>query len=484
MDELRIEYLPLDALTPYERNARAHGEDDIAATMESIRVFGFRDPIGVWGPRNIIVEGHGRLMAAKRLGLPEVPVIRLDDMSDEQRRAYALAHNRTAELSRWDETVREMELERITEIDMSAFRFDLSDMREPEPITEDTIPDVPASSLRVNPGDVFMLGDHRLMCGDSTDPTQIDDLLSGHFVRLTVTSPPYGVGKDYEEKGITAWRETINGVVNAIKKKTLIIAWNIGDLFSTGTQFTEPTGAYSVQIMEQAGYRMLYNRIWKKPGGNFAGNNPYYTVTTKPVQDYEYLFAFAETDADRHLEPLKKYLFEQAEIAKVNNDLVKSLNGPKFMCGHWFSDHQWSFIDKSNYARLSEYCQKNKIEAFQENYDELQREYQNSIIFSHNLTKEEFSSWGLYGVWEFSTVHERLGGHAAAFPVELPARFIKIHTQPGDFVLDPFGGTGTTLIACEQLRRRCFMMERDPKYCGVIIERWEKLTSRKAIKQD
>lgn len=100
MDEMRIEYLPLDALTPYERNARQHGDDDIEALMESIRVFGFRDPIGVWGPRNIIVEGHGRLMAAKRIGLPEVPVIRLDDMSDEQRRAYALAHNRTAELSR------------------------------------------------------------------------------------------------------------------------------------------------------------------------------------------------------------------------------------------------------------------------------------------------------------------------------------------------------------------------------------------------
>ena len=128
MDEMRIEYLPLDALTPYERNARAHGEEDIEATMESIRVFGFRDPIGVWGPRNIIVEGHGRLMAARRLGLPEVPVIRLDDMSDEQRRAYALAHNRTAELSRWDETVKALELQSIAEIDMSAFRFDVDDL--------------------------------------------------------------------------------------------------------------------------------------------------------------------------------------------------------------------------------------------------------------------------------------------------------------------------------------------------------------------
>lgn len=140
MEEMRCEMLPIEQLTPYERNARAHGEDDISALMESIRIFGFRDPIGVWGPRNIIVEGHGRLMAAKRLGLPEVPVIRLDDMSDEERRAYALAHNRTAELSRWDETVKALELQKIKEIDMSAFRFDSDEIAGAEAIDLDESP--------------------------------------------------------------------------------------------------------------------------------------------------------------------------------------------------------------------------------------------------------------------------------------------------------------------------------------------------------
>ena len=129
MDELRIEYLNIDALTPYKNNARAHGEEDVAAIAESIRVFGFRDPIGVWGPDNVIVEGHGRLLAARRLGKDTVPVIRLDDMTDEERRAYALAHNRTAELSRWDETIRALELQSIKAIDMSAFRFDVSDLK-------------------------------------------------------------------------------------------------------------------------------------------------------------------------------------------------------------------------------------------------------------------------------------------------------------------------------------------------------------------
>lgn len=138
MGELRIEYLPVTALTPYERNARAHSEEDLPALMESIRVFGFRDPIGVWSSANVIVEGHGRWLAAQRLGLERVPVIRLDDMTDEERRAYALAHNRTAELSRWDETIKALELASISEIDMSAFRFDVDDLvQQVEPIDLD-----------------------------------------------------------------------------------------------------------------------------------------------------------------------------------------------------------------------------------------------------------------------------------------------------------------------------------------------------------
>lgn len=130
---------------------------------------------------------------------------------------------------------------------------------------------------------------------------------------------------------------------------------------------------------------------------------------------------------------------------------------------------------------ISDYCKKNKIQAFEKEYDELEDEYKRKIIFSHCLSKEDFSSWGMYGVWEFSTEHKRLGGHAAAFPLELPARFIKLHTYQDDLVLDPFGGTGTTLIAAEELKRNCAMMEREPKYCDVIIDRWQKITGEKAV---
>ena len=141
MNELRIKYIPISDLKPYEHNARKHEDKDIEAIIASIREFGFDDPVGVWSDENVIVEGHGRVMAAQRLGMTEVPCIRLDHLTDEQRRAYALAHNRTAELSEWDFTVRDDELQGITEIDMELFGFAVDDapdvLDDEEPQTND-----------------------------------------------------------------------------------------------------------------------------------------------------------------------------------------------------------------------------------------------------------------------------------------------------------------------------------------------------------
>jgi len=124
---LKITYLPVDSLKPYERNARKHDFKDIEKIMNSIKRFGFDDPIGIWGEDNLIVEGHGRLIAAKNLGMKEVPTIRLDHLSDEDRRAYALAHNKTAENSEWDFAVLDLELSDILDIDMNDFGFDTPD---------------------------------------------------------------------------------------------------------------------------------------------------------------------------------------------------------------------------------------------------------------------------------------------------------------------------------------------------------------------
>ena len=132
MENLKIEYLPVDALKPYSKNARKHSEKDIQAIVNSIEEFGFSDPIGIWSDKNIIVEGHGWLMAAKRLGMETVPCIRLDHLTDEQRKAYALAHNKTAELSKWFDELLQSELADIEDIDMELFGFDLDSVTEKE----------------------------------------------------------------------------------------------------------------------------------------------------------------------------------------------------------------------------------------------------------------------------------------------------------------------------------------------------------------
>lgn len=140
--KLKIEYLNVDELTPYENNARKHDDDDVSMIENSIEQFDFNDPIGVWGENNIIVEGHGRLLAAKQAGLTEVPCIRLDHLTEEQRKAYTLAHNKTAENSSWDPDMLEKELASIPDIDMSDFGFDLGEDFSPDDFGEDfSLPD-------------------------------------------------------------------------------------------------------------------------------------------------------------------------------------------------------------------------------------------------------------------------------------------------------------------------------------------------------
>lgn len=181
---ITFEWHSVEDLQPYEHNARKHDTEDVEAIKKSIEQFGFNDPIGIWSDENLIVEGHGRLLAAKELGMEEVPCIRLDHLSDEERRAYALAHNKTAELSAWDFNTLDLELAGIEEIDMSQFGFD-SPVEELEAVEDDYEPEIPEEP-RTKVGDLYQLGKHRLICGDATDVDVIDRLMggaeSGHWI--------------------------------------------------------------------------------------------------------------------------------------------------------------------------------------------------------------------------------------------------------------------------------------------------------------
>ena len=421
--ELNIEYLPVDQLTPYEHNARKHQDNDVAAIVSSIREFGFDDPIGVWGGHNVIVEGHGRLMAAKKLGMEKVPVIHLDHLTDEQRRAYALAHNRTAELSEWDEIVKNLELEGISEIDMSRFGFDPFEKDEEE-IAEDT-PPLPPEEPKSKPGDIYRLGRHRLMCGDSTDPDEMDKLLDGAVIDLLLTDPPYNCDVGKNER----FASKNNGV------HILNDSMAEGDFIA----FLSSALRNSAQGMKKgAGYYIWYSAL-------------------------------------HHVE--FELAIRQTEAMKIHSQLIwvksQMAIGPH-------SDYQWQHENCF-------YGWKDGAAHYFTNSRAESTVIEDKSVKLSTMKKGELIQLceKLLGLDEPGTVLRadkptNAALHPTVKPQALLVPLIRNSSKKGWNVLDLFGGSGSTLIACEQTGRTCYMMELDPHYVDVIIARWEEFTGQKA----
>ena len=376
MRQLKIEYLTLNQLKPYAKNARSHHPDDVKAIVNSIREFGFDDPIGIWGD-NEIVEGHGRLLAAQEIGLDRVPCIRLDHLTDEQRRAYALAHNKTAELSGWNFELLDAELSGIDDIDMSLFGFELP-TEEPE-IIEDDAPAVPEQP-RAQVGDLWKLGGHRLICGDSTDVNVIDRLLDGAKAELLLTDPPYGV-KAVENGGHNNGKQA-----GAQKCKDNVYAPIIGD------NTTETARANYEVALVYSDNQIIF-------GGNYF------------------------TD---FLPPSRCWIVWDKKVAGSFAD----------------GELAWTSFDK-------------------------------------NLKICEFMWSGMRRQGD-QKIEGKTRVHPTQKPVGMLAEILKDFSKENDKILDCFGGSGSTLIACEQLNRTCYMCELDPHYCDVIIQRWENLTGETA----
>lgn len=386
--ELSIEYVGLNDIQPYESNARTHGKEDVKAIVESIQQFGFNDPIGVW--HDTIVEGHGRLLAAKEIGLDRIPIIRLDDLTDEQRRAYMLAHNKTAELSNWDMEVLASELKDIADIDMSQFGFDLDLLKDEadDEIQEDEIPE-PPEEPRAKLGDIWKLGGHRLICGDSTEVATIDKLLDGMKVDCVFTDPPYNM--HYDGAGII--RQTVKNVKERIKD---IVDFN----------------AFDISFLSSMDIGSIY------------------IFTSKDlIPDYFKIF--------------DGWKFNILTWVKTNN--------PPMTNNVFLPDIEYLLY-----------------------FHHGKRIWNNGLKPMDIYRKAYFSSR--------SEGHEEAGNvHPTMKPLKLIVDKLKISTNKNSAVLDLFGGSGSTLIACEQLGRKCYMCELDPKYVDVIIERWEKFTGKKAV---
>lgn len=382
--DLKIEYLPVKELKPYERNARKHQNEDVTAIVASIRDFGFDDPIGIWSDKNIIVEGHGRLLAAKKLGMKEVPCIRLDHLSDEQRRAYALAHNRTAELSVWNDELLNLELGDITDIDMEELGFNLEDpLAEAEAVDDDYDIELPEEP-KAKRGDIWQLGRHRLMCGDSTMLDEVQMLTDGAKVDLFLTDPPYNV--NYEGTA---------GKIQNDSMKDDAFRQFLTDAFTNAAMVMKPGASFYIWHADSEGYN--FRQACKNAG---------WTVRQCLIWNKNSLVLGRQDYQWKH-EPC--------------------LYGWKEGAGHqWHNDRKQTTV----------------------------------LDFDRPKKNAE---------------------HPTMKPVPLFDYEICNSTKEGDIVLDLFGGSGTTIMACEQDGRSGYLMELDPKYVDVIIDRWEKFTGERAV---
>jgi len=385
---LNIEIIKIDELIPYEQNPRDN-KAAVDAVANSIANFGFKVPI-IIDQNNVIVAGHTRLLASQKLELDEVPCIRADDLTDEQIRAFRIADNKTAELADWDLDKLTAELAQLEDIDMTQFGFDLSEFEIETEVEEDDFDSDAALEAIIEPkskpGNIYMLGNHRLMCGDSTKSDDLASLMNGEKADLLLTDPPYNIAYEGGTKDrMTIENDNMSG--EDFFKFLLAAFQNASDNMRDGASFYVWYASKEVvnftTALEKASFGVRQELIWNK------------SVFTLGRQDYQW----------KH-EPC--------------------LYGWKDGAAHYFTDDR----------TLS------------------------TVIDFDKPSRSEL--------------------HPTMKPVELFAYQIKNSSKRGGRVLDLFGGSGTTIIACEQSDRAAYVMEFDPKYCDVIIERWEKLTGKTA----
>ena len=395
--------VPVKALKPYKRNPRKN-DKAVEYVANSIRQFGFKVPI-VIDENYEIVCGHTRWKAAKTLGMDAVPCVMADDLNEDQIRAFRLADNKTAEMADWDFDLLEMEFNDIDPelFDMADFGFFQDKEQEeqkPTEVTEDDFDETTVTESVCKRGQIWQLGDHRLMCGDSTSRSDADKLLGGVKADMVFTDPPYGVA--------------------------------IGDKNAT-LNSVQPSGRCCTNI---AGDTMTEEQLYTMLKEAFIN------VREHCKDDASY---YVTSPQGGSLGLMMMMMMMKDAGLEVRHVLMWEKNSATFSLGR------------------------------------LDYDYQHEPMFytwtksHHNYRKGENRTT----VWKYDKPR-KCDLHPTMKPVALVANAILDGAKEDDIVLDAFGGSGTTLIACEQTDRQCRMMELDPHYCSVIIRRWENLTGRKA----
>ena len=498
---MNIIELNLKDLKPYEKNPRKN-DDAVKYVKESIKQFGFKVPIVV-DKNNIIIAGHTRYKASKELGLTKVPCIIADDLTEEQVKAFRLADNKVSEKAEWDLDLLNDELFELKELDfdMDVLGFENVDLNDEEQkeIVEDDVPEPPQEAI-TKYGDIWKLGEHRLMCGDSTSKDCIDELMDGNKADLVFTDPPYGMKK--EKDGVLNDNLNFDDLLDFNKKW---IPLTFESLKENGSWYCwgidEPLMdiyAFILKPMMRKNEITFRNLLtWDKNNGQGQLNEDFRMY---PIADEKCLFVQVgiqalTLNADNYwekYEPIRKYLYDSRIAMGWDVPTMKKIVGHSDLNrDHWTSKSQFNMPTKDVYNKLKKEAERQREEkqinndafrreydAFRREYDDLRREYDDLRAYFDN-THDNMNN-----VWHFDRTSQKerelTGEHATPKPIALCSRAIKSSSRKDEIVLDVFGGSGSTLIACEQLNRKCYMMELDPKYCDVIITRWETLTGKKA----
>jgi DNA modification methylase len=431
LNTLRIEYRPLEALIGYARNPRTHSDAQIAKIVASIQEFGWTNPVLVDGA-NGVIAGHGRLTAARRLGLTEVPVIELAHLSPEQKRAYVIADNRLALEAGWDDELLALELEELSEagFDVLFTGFDegeieallnspddaapaLSDSGE-----DDDIPDAPAMPVS-RPGDVWCLGAHRLICGDATDLAVIAKLMQGETAALCFTSPPYGNQRDYTSGGITDWDRLMRGVFGQLPlSQNAQVLVNLGLIH--GNNEVLPYWDEWIEWMRAQGWRRFAWYVWDQgPGmpGDWCG---------RLAPSFEFVFHFNRQSRKPNKTVPCKFAGQEGHLRADGTSTA--MRGKDGQVNGWAHEGQptQDFRIPDSVIRINRH--KGKI------------------------------GQGI--------------DHPAVFPVALPQFVMEAYTDPGEIVFEPFNGSGTTLLAAQRSGRVGRSVEIAPEYVDVAIKRF------------
>ena len=488
----------LDEIRPYEKNPR-NNNDAVKYVAKSIKEFGFKVPI-VIDKDGVIVCGHTRYKAAKKLKLDTVPCIMADDLTDEQIKAFRLADNKVSEKAEWDFDLLGEEISDLINFDMTDFGFEDILSEEDSEHCEAVEDDFNAeNSIDENTqpitktGDIWQLGRHRLMCGDSTDKACIDKLMDGKKADLVFTDPPYGMKK--ENDGVANDNLNYDDLLEFNKKwipLTFEALTENGSWYCWGTD--EPLMDIYCNILKPMAKqnKITFRNLitWDKGNGQGQMSGEFRMY---PVADEKCLFVMCgvqgfSTNADNYYEawtPIVKYLDEQRQLMNWTIKDTKRIAGHSENSGcHWFDKSQWVMPTEDTYNKWKEAA---KGHAFKRDYEEIKRDYE-EIKRDYYATRAYFNNThdNMNNVWHFdrTTGDERVqaGGHATPKPIALCSRAIKSSSRENENVLDVFGGSGSTLIACEQLNRNAYLIELEPKWCDVIIKRWETFTGQKAKK--